>query len=123
MVVPKQIIVSSILFFGIIISFHLFLDIFHSTNLARPQLQFADKIDNSSAPFIPKITHKPNALVPLDPIIIQGQASILTKSNPPNLGSGGFYPHPYEYEIRALQFMESQLQSRPEVSQMWLCLT
>lgn len=31
----------------------------------RPQLKFLDKIDNSSTPFDPRITEKPNALKPL----------------------------------------------------------
>ena len=37
----------------------------HATNMIRPQLKWADKIDNSSAPFRPIIKHKPNALRPL----------------------------------------------------------
>ena len=32
--------------------------------IGRPQLKFKDKVDNSSAPFIPKLVEKPNALVP-----------------------------------------------------------
>ena len=37
----------------------------HATNMIRPQLKWADKIDNSHAPFQPIIKHKPNALRPL----------------------------------------------------------
>ena len=37
----------------------------HSSNMMRPQLKWADKIDNSDAPFRPIIQHKPNALKPL----------------------------------------------------------
>lgn len=80
-------------------------------NIPRSQLKFTDEIDNSSSPFIPKIIDKPNALVPLDPVIIQGASK-----GTPNLGPGGFYPHPYDYELRALQFMPGQLVPRSEVS-------
>ena len=37
-------------------------------SVGRPQLLFEDVIDNSDAPFVPKILEKPNALVPLDPV-------------------------------------------------------
>lgn len=37
-------------------------------NFQKSQLFFKDKIDNSHLPFIPKITTKPNALVPLPEI-------------------------------------------------------
>ena len=36
----------------------------------RPQLKFKDKIDNSSAPFVPKLITKPNALKPLPDALI-----------------------------------------------------
>ena len=36
----------------------------------RPQLKFKDKIDNSPAPFVPKLTKKPNALKPLPDALI-----------------------------------------------------
>lgn len=36
----------------------------HASNIRRPQLSFADKVDNSrSAVFVPKIRAKPNAKV------------------------------------------------------------
>ncbi|KAG8470867.1 hypothetical protein KFE25_009288 [Diacronema lutheri] len=34
--------------------------------LLRPQLRWKTAVDNSDAPFVPKLTSKPNALVPLD---------------------------------------------------------
>ena len=34
-------------------------------NIPKPQLEFKDMIDNSSAPFVPLLTTKPNALRPL----------------------------------------------------------
>lgn len=33
--------------------------------IQKAQLQFKDKVDNSSLPFVPKIRQKPNALKPL----------------------------------------------------------
>lgn len=41
-------------------------NVVHAQNILRPQLKFDDKIDNSNRPFVRKITHKPNALRPLD---------------------------------------------------------
>lgn len=35
----------------------------HAQNITRPQLSFVEKVDNSAAPFVPKITKKPNAIV------------------------------------------------------------
>ncbi|RVE70391.1 hypothetical protein OJAV_G00064140 [Oryzias javanicus] len=37
----------------------------HAKNIARPQLKFKEKIDNSNTPFVPKIFIKPNAVKPL----------------------------------------------------------
>jgi len=34
-------------------------------------LNFKNKVDNSSAPFIPKLVEKPNALVPLEKINVE----------------------------------------------------
>lgn len=34
----------------------------HAKNVARPQLKFKEKVDNSNTPFIPKIFVKPNAV-------------------------------------------------------------
>eukprot|EP00127_Corallochytrium_limacisporum_P006327 Clim_evm38s225 gene=Clim_evmTU38s225 len=40
--------------------------------LGRPQLYFKDKVDNSpDSPFIPKLRSKPNAVVPLDEILVE----------------------------------------------------
>lgn len=37
----------------------------HAKNVARPQLKFKEKVDNSNTPFIPKIFIKPNGIKPL----------------------------------------------------------
>jgi exosome complex exonuclease RRP6 len=47
----------------------------HAQNIVRPQLRFADKIDNSAVPFLPKLKDKPNALVPLDKSILFNEES------------------------------------------------
>lgn len=44
----------------------------HVHNIMRPQDAWLDRIDNRrSTPFVPRITSKPNAKVPLDPIYTQ----------------------------------------------------
>jgi exosome complex exonuclease RRP6 len=45
-------------------------------NIQRPQLRFKDKVNNSNKPFVPIITHKPNALQSLE-----GQYFIIHKPN------------------------------------------
>ncbi|CAI2166362.1 3766_t:CDS:10 [Funneliformis geosporum] len=54
-----------------------------SCTISRPQLNFKEKVDNTSAPFIPKLVEKPNAIIPLD-----------VNELP--------YKHPYEHEIKNL---------------------
>ncbi|XP_067005258.2 exosome complex component 10 homolog [Anabrus simplex] len=65
-------------------------------NIPRPQAKFKDKIDNSSTPFEPRITEKPNSLKPL---------SILLEVN----DSGECFSHPYEYELEMFKPPQSQL--------------
>jgi exosome complex exonuclease RRP6 len=43
--------------------------------LLRPQLKWKDEIDNSDAPFIPKLRSKPNAILPLDESMSHALAS------------------------------------------------
>lgn len=38
----------------------------HAKNIVRPQLRWETKVDNTNVPFVPLITYKPNALVPLE---------------------------------------------------------
>ncbi|PSN43819.1 Exosome component 10 [Blattella germanica] len=60
---------------------------FGPENMQRPQIKFKDKVDNSSAPFEPRIKDKPNSLKPL---------SILLEFNEDGDESFG---HPYECEL------------------------
>nr|CAD7587790.1 unnamed protein product [Timema genevievae] len=62
-------------------------------NIERPQVKFKDRLDNSSAPFEPRIKDKPNALKPL---------SILLE-----MSENG--DHPYEYELDRFKSPEDQL--------------
>lgn len=74
----------------------------HANNVIRPQLKFKDKIDNSNnTPFIRKIVYKPHALVPLDSTVTSEDGSL---------------PHPYEYEIKNIEYPESMFEVRePEM--------
>ncbi|KAG0288558.1 exosome nuclease subunit, partial [Linnemannia gamsii] len=77
----------------------------HAQNIARPQLRFADPVDNSSSPFVRKITYKPNAKVDLS------YGMDLNNDTPSELIE---QPHPYEYEIKHLEYPEHMFEQRPE---------
>lgn len=68
-----------------------------SLAMMKPQLKFKDKIDNSTAPFVPILPNKPHARTPLPDY----------NSQPADRRS---FPHPYEFEIANLTY------SRPQVS-------
>ncbi|XP_069188614.1 exosome complex component 10 homolog [Procambarus clarkii] len=68
-------------------------------NVQKPQLFFAEKINNSAKePFIPIIKEKPNSMKPLSILLC--------------LDNNGqeFYSHPYEYELQHWAPAQSQLQ-------------
>ncbi|KAG0229131.1 ribonuclease H-like domain-containing protein [Mortierella sp. GBAus27b] len=73
----------------------------HAQNIARPQLRFPDPVDNSSSPFVRKITYKPHAKVDLS----YGMDST---------SELGVQPHPYEYEIKHIEYPERMFQHLPE---------
>ncbi|KAF9121536.1 exosome nuclease subunit [Mortierella sp. 14UC] len=77
----------------------------HAQNIARPQLRFPDPVDNSSTPFVRKITYKPNAKVDLN------YGMDLTSNTPSELIE---QPHPYEYEIKHLEYPDHMFEQRPE---------
>ncbi|KAF9930774.1 exosome nuclease subunit [Linnemannia zychae] len=77
----------------------------HAQNIARPQLRFPDPVDNSSTPFVRKITYKPNAKVDLN------YGMNLASDIPSELIE---QPHPYEYEIKHLEYPEHMFEQRPE---------
>ncbi|KAI8049471.1 ribonuclease H-like domain-containing protein [Syncephalis plumigaleata] len=96
----------------------------HAQNIVRPQIRFTDKIDNSNhVPFVPKITSKPNAQVPLDyglpssHTISDIGASEHLHTHMQSLGmvEGVMSaPHPYEYEIKHISYPKCLFEAQPE---------
>ncbi|KAJ2080835.1 exosome nuclease subunit, partial [Coemansia sp. RSA 988] len=102
----------------------------HATNVARPQLEFADGVDNSpDTAFAWKIRTKPHARVALDYGLpgrevadtvlgrhLQGQG--ISRPGSPRTGGVAELPHPYEYEIThlepAAQLFEARTAQKPE---------
>lgn len=99
----------------------------HAKNVARPQLKFKEKVDNSNTPFIPKIFIKPNAIKPLPSYFTNKQ---IRKQRPEDLDVPAaladfihqqrtqehvedMFAHPYQYELDHLTIPESLL-SKPE---------
>ncbi|XP_040921426.1 exosome component 10 [Toxotes jaculatrix] len=99
----------------------------HAKNIARPQLKFKEKVDNSNTPFIPKIFIKPNAIKPLPSYFTNKQ---IRKERPEDLDVPAaladlihqqrtqthvedMFAHPYQYELDHLTIPESLL-SKPE---------
>uniref|UniRef100_A0A3B5R8D3 Exosome complex component 10 n=1 Tax=Xiphophorus maculatus TaxID=8083 RepID=A0A3B5R8D3_XIPMA len=99
----------------------------HAKNVARPQLKFKEKVDNSNTPFVPKIFIKPNALKPLPTYFSNKQ---IRKERPEDLDVPAaladfihqqrtqehvddMFAHPYQYELDHLTIPE-RLLSKPE---------
>ncbi|CAB1433245.1 unnamed protein product [Pleuronectes platessa] len=99
----------------------------HAKNVARPQLKFKEKVDNSNTPFIPKIFIKPNALKPLPSYFTNKQ---IQKERPEDVDVPAaladfihqqrtqkhvedMFAHPYQYELDHLTTPESLL-TKPE---------
>uniref|UniRef100_A0A3Q3WIJ6 Exosome complex component 10 n=1 Tax=Mola mola TaxID=94237 RepID=A0A3Q3WIJ6_MOLML len=99
----------------------------HAKNVARPQLKFKEKVDNSNTPFIPKIFIKPNAIKSLPSYFTNKQ---IRKERPEDLDVPAaladfihqqriqehvedMFVHPYQYELDHLTVPESLL-SKPE---------
>ncbi|XP_061592397.1 exosome component 10 [Cololabis saira] len=99
----------------------------HAKNIARPQLKFKEKIDNSNTPFTPKIFIKPNAVKPLPSYFTNQQ---IRKERPEDLDVPAaladfihqqrtkeyvedMFAHPYQYELDHSTIAESLL-SKPE---------
>ncbi|PIA15551.1 hypothetical protein COEREDRAFT_81885 [Coemansia reversa NRRL 1564] len=96
----------------------------HAANVARPQLGFADGVDNSpDTAFAWKIRTKPHARVALDHGLpgrevadtalgrhLEGQG--ISRPGSPHSGGVAELPHPYEYEITNLQPAEQLFEAR-----------
>ncbi|XP_029013177.1 exosome component 10 [Betta splendens] len=100
----------------------------HAKNVARPQLKFKEKIDNSNTPFIPKIFIKPNAIKPLPSYFTNKQ---IRKERPEDLDVPAaladfihqqrtqehvedMFAHPYKYELDHFTVPENLL-SKPDI--------
>lgn len=44
-----------------------------ANDMPKPQMKFAQKVDNSRAPFVPSLTSKPNAVTPLQLVPIEAE--------------------------------------------------
>ncbi|KAJ2614825.1 exosome nuclease subunit [Coemansia sp. RSA 1365] len=104
----------------------------HAANVARPQLEFADGVDNSpDTAFVWKIRTKPHARVPLDHGLpgrevadtalgrhLEGQG--ISRPGSPHSGGVAELPHPYEYEITNLQPAEQLFEARTaQIAEAW----
>lgn len=104
-------------------TFHLL----QAKNVARPQLKFKEKVDNSNTPFVPKIFIKPNAKKPLPSYFTNKQ---IRKERPEDLDVPAaladfihqqrtqehvedMFAHPYQYELDHFTIPECLL-SKPE---------
>jgi ribonuclease D len=70
-------------------------------SLQKPQLNFKTPVDNSMNPYRPRIREKPNAMVPLDEVTINGLPD----------GSKTSYPHPYRHELENFAYPADQVTS------------
>ncbi|CAG8492553.1 1495_t:CDS:10 [Funneliformis caledonium] len=68
----------------------------YASTISRPQLNFKEKVDNTSAPFIPKLVEKPNAMIPLDVNVLS-------------------YQHPYECEIKNIVYPAFMFEDREPI--------
>ncbi|XP_075917283.1 exosome complex component 10-like isoform X3 [Petromyzon marinus] len=90
-------------------------------NIARPQLSFTQRVDNSNAPFFPKLRVKPNALKPL-PAALRLRRDMRPDDLdvPPALADllhqqrthtqEDVFAHPYQFELESFTPSEELLQ-------------
>ncbi|XP_053136835.1 exosome component 10 isoform X2 [Hemicordylus capensis] len=106
-------------------TFHLL----HAKNIARPQLSFREKVDNSNTPFVPKLFVKPNALKPLPEALSKSRRA--RKERPEDLDvpaaladflhqqrtqqiEQDMFAHPYQYELEHFSPL-AELLEKPQV--------
>ncbi|KXN88537.1 Exosome complex exonuclease rrp6 [Leucoagaricus sp. SymC.cos] len=73
--------------------------IHHATYLAKPQLKFKRKPDNSDTPWYPSLSHKYNAKVPLGHVYTNADEDVNMDG-----GSKLVANHPYRYEINHITY-------------------
>ncbi|CAN0056931.1 unnamed protein product, partial [Choristocarpus tenellus] len=83
-------------------------------DIPKPQALFAEEIDNDrDSSFVPRLTSKPNAVVPLN--LAPCCVTSTLEGNDDTLAGGGsgsfdtYYPHPYEAEIRSFHYLPAQV--------------
>uniref|UniRef100_A0A7N8XLL9 Exosome complex component 10 n=1 Tax=Mastacembelus armatus TaxID=205130 RepID=A0A7N8XLL9_9TELE len=92
----------------------------HAKNVARPQLKFKEKVDNSNTPFVPKIFIKPNAVKPLptcklpEDLDVPAALADFIHQQRTQEHVDDMFAHPYQYELDHLTIPESLL-SKPEI--------
>ncbi|KJE91581.1 exosome component 10 protein [Capsaspora owczarzaki ATCC 30864] len=98
--------------------------VLHAKGIARPQLTFADRVDNSNVPFVPLVPLAPATLAQLTPLQREYMAyaeqqrkearplGVLQNTFNPKVPFAhdlGSFPHPYERELLAFEPAETQL--------------
>uniref|UniRef100_A0A8C9YVF0 Exosome complex component 10 n=1 Tax=Sander lucioperca TaxID=283035 RepID=A0A8C9YVF0_SANLU len=87
-------------------------------NIARPQMKFKEKVDNSNTPFIPKIFIKPNAVKPLpsckllltlipEDLDVPAALADFIHQQRTQEHVEDMFAHPYQYELDHLTIQES----------------
>ncbi|XP_054857714.1 exosome component 10 isoform X2 [Eublepharis macularius] len=101
----------------------------HAKNIARPQLKFREKVDNSNTPFVPKLFVKPNALKPLPEALSKSRRE--RKERPEDLDvpaaladflhqqrtqqtEQDMFAHPYQYELERFSPADDLLE-KPQI--------
>ncbi|XP_046896837.1 exosome component 10 [Hypomesus transpacificus] len=99
-------------------------------NIARPQLKFRDKVDNSNTPHVPKIFIKPNAIKPLptyftnhrmraqrpEDLDVPAALADLIHQQRTQENVEDMFAHPYQYELENLTQPEALLsKSEPQM--------
>ncbi|XP_068094867.1 exosome complex component 10 isoform X2 [Hyperolius riggenbachi] len=100
----------------------------HAKNIARPQLRFRERIDNSNTPFVPKLFIKPNAQKPLPEVLRNKREREQRPEDldvPPALADfihqqrmkqshEDMFAHPYQYELDHFEPLESSME-KPDI--------
>ncbi|CAG8443871.1 9019_t:CDS:2 [Acaulospora colombiana] len=71
-------------------------NVVYSRVIGRPQIKFKNKVDNSGAPFVPKLSYKPNGIVPFK--------------------EGSSHSHPYQYEITNIKYPSFIFEKNPPIN-------
>lgn len=78
-------------------------------DIEKPQEAFLSDIDNSrDRAFKPRLSSKPHAIVPM--VLTEKSVSLnMTASNSEYIAPSTYYQHPYEYELKNLQYLDWQV--------------